>query len=181
MLTRSHRSVEELVGGLCTRSGCETAPEIVEELSTPLPGKHPAVLRGSEFPQTVDVQIGGVVEIGHARHPVGMLFEGGGEVEQVAAVAPHLFGGVKPLPHAFQDAHVIRTVEHERTGPLLELHDDVRRRASPGMVAAEYDVCALARHRQLVLNEGFHPLQAGLDEIGREHLKAARPRADLPL
>ena len=180
LLRRRDLAAQQRVRGTGAALGREVGLEEVAELPAALPGEHPpeAVLG---LPQQVPhAEVGGVVEVGHPGHVIGGLGEDRGEVLQVLAVPTDLLqwvGDRAPVPgDRHQDVAVFEAL---RGGPLLQLDHEVSRTPRPRRRAGQDDVGALARQRQLVLDQHLDATQAGAVEVGGERRKAPLPRATL--
>ena len=175
--TRTYGAAQQSVCGIGT-GPLNAGLEVGQELPAPLAGEQPAVLV-LEREQGGDALICGVVQVGDARQ-VHVLGDRAEEVSHVSAVAPDLLAGVQPCAAASgYDADVGRPLEQLGLAPLLELDNDVRVPACSRVEPAQDDVGALAREREAVLEQDLDLVEAGLDQVSRQDVEAALPRADL--
>ncbi|MFD2348673.1 hypothetical protein ACFSTC_03570 [Nonomuraea ferruginea] len=127
-------------------SGGELRLEVVDELAAARLAEEPGAFVLDLVIEIMDVQVAGVVQVGHPTYRVPVLVQGSDEVGQVFAVATHLHHRVKlgPLPHAGHQDELGVLLVQLGLAPLLELDDQVGVGPRAPVTSGEDDVRPLA-------------------------------------
>jgi hypothetical protein len=120
--------------------------EVLDELATLLPRKHPAAFVLAERPEIAYPVLGGVVQVRGTLERALVVFEDAEEVREVVAVPAYLQDRmqIRSARHAVHRDELIVALPALGSAPLLELDDDVRVFAGPRVSAGQDRVDPLA-------------------------------------
>ena len=183
VLARPYRAGHQPVRGAGARLGRQVLAQELEELAAPLLRVQPPPALLLEVEQVLDLDVDRVVQVRHARHPLVVVGEHAQIVGGVLAVPLDLQPGMqlRPTRRVLHEYEVRVLFPFLGVRPLLELDDDVRVLAGARVRAGQDHVGAAAGQRQLVLDQHFHRVEAGVTQVIGQDRQTVGPGAALGL